>query len=54
MSRVFVLLMTIDVVVVVCRTCPDLQFVSLWGASTPPFISKGGELTRKVTKSVIT
>jgi hypothetical protein len=27
---------------------------SLLGASTPPFISKGGEVTRKVTESVIT
>jgi hypothetical protein len=25
-----------------------------WGASDPPFISKGGEVTRKVTESVIT
>jgi hypothetical protein len=24
------------------------------GASTPPFISKGGEITRKITESVIT
>jgi hypothetical protein len=28
--------------------------VLLWGASTPPFISKEGEVIRKVTKSVTT
>jgi hypothetical protein len=32
-------------------TCPDL---SSRGASTPPFIPKGGEVTRKVTMSVTT
>jgi hypothetical protein len=43
MSYVLILLMTIDVVVVV-----------FLGASIPPFISKGDEVTRKVTESVIT
>jgi hypothetical protein len=43
-SCVLVLLMTI---VFVVRLSPR-------GASTPPFISKGGEVIRKVTKSVIT
>jgi hypothetical protein len=42
MSCVFVLLMQIGVVVL------------LWGASTPPFISMVGEVTRKVTESVTT
>jgi hypothetical protein len=28
--------------------------LTLWGASTPPFISKGDEVTRKVTESVTT
>jgi hypothetical protein len=28
--------------------------VILWGGSTPPFISKGSEVTRKVTESVTT
>jgi hypothetical protein len=44
MSCVLVLLMTIVLYV----------YVVFWGASTPPFISKGGEVTRKVTESVIT
>jgi hypothetical protein len=44
MSCVLKLLMAIDVVVF------DL---SLWGASTLPFISRG-EITRKVTESVTT
>jgi hypothetical protein len=26
----------------------------MWGASNPPFISKGGEVIRKVTQSVTT
>jgi hypothetical protein len=26
----------------------------LWGASTPPFISERGEVTRKITESVTT
>jgi hypothetical protein len=47
--------MAIDVVVVLLGlvlTCPDL---TLGGASTSPFISKGGgEVTRKVTESVTT
>jgi hypothetical protein len=43
-SCVLVLLMAIDVVL-------DL---SPRGASTPPFISKGGDVTRKVTESVTT
>jgi hypothetical protein len=51
MSYVLVLLMAIDMMVVVCQTCPDLS-VSPWGAYTLPFISKGCEVTRKVTKSV--
>jgi hypothetical protein len=39
-SCILILLMAIGVVVVVVyRTCFDLSF---WGASTPPFISKGG------------
>jgi hypothetical protein len=28
--------------------------VLFWGASTPPFISKGGKVTRKVTELVTT
>jgi hypothetical protein len=44
---VLVLLMAIDVVVVCLG-----HFSS--GASTPPFVSKGGEVTRKVTESVTT
>jgi hypothetical protein len=28
--------------------------LSFWGASTPPFISKEGEVIRKVTESVTT
>jgi hypothetical protein len=28
--------------------------VVYWDASTPPFISKGSEVTRKVTESVTT
>jgi hypothetical protein len=43
MSGVLVLLVAIDVV--------DLL---LWGASIPPFISKGGEVSKKVTESVTT
>jgi hypothetical protein len=34
-----------------CQTCPDL---SSRGVSTPLFISKGGEVIRKVTESVTT
>ncbi len=45
-SCVLVLLMAIGVVVEVVLTCP------FGGASTPPFISKGVEVTRKVTESV--
>jgi hypothetical protein len=41
--------MAIDVVVIVCQTCPDL---SSRGASTPPFISKGDKVISKVTESV--
>jgi hypothetical protein len=41
MSCFLVLPMAIDVV------------LKLLGASTPPFISKGGEVTWKVTESVI-
>jgi hypothetical protein len=44
MSHVLVLLKAIDVVVIIV----------LWGSSTPPFISKGGEVTRKVTELVTT
>jgi hypothetical protein len=44
MSFVLVLLMAIGVVVSYPR----------WGASTPPFISMGSEVTRKVTNSVTT
>jgi hypothetical protein len=33
-----------------CRTCPDFSR----GATTPPFISNGGKVTRKLTESVIT
>jgi hypothetical protein len=39
--------MTIDMMVVVCRTCPDLSFF-LWGVSTSPFIFKRGEVTNKL------
>jgi hypothetical protein len=48
MSCVPMLLMAISVVFEVCHTFAP------WGASTPPFISKGGEVTRKVTKSIAT
>jgi hypothetical protein len=41
--------MTIGVVFEVVGLCPDL-FAR--GASTPPFISQGCKVTRKVTKSV--
>jgi hypothetical protein len=44
MSCVLVLLMAIG----------DVLDLSPGCASTPPFISKGGEVTRKVTKSVTT
>jgi hypothetical protein len=47
MSCVLVLLMAIGVAVEVVDLSPR-------GASTPPFISKGGEVTRKVTESVTT
>jgi hypothetical protein len=47
MSCVVVLLVSIDVVVVL------LALVSIWGASTPTFISMG-KATRKVTESVTT
>jgi hypothetical protein len=47
MSCVLVLLMAIGVVVEVADFYPG-------DASTPTFISKGGEVTRKVTKSVTT
>jgi hypothetical protein len=39
--------MTIDMMIVVCRTCPDLSFF-LWGVSTSPFIFKRGEVTNKL------
>jgi hypothetical protein len=45
MLYVFVLLVAVDVIVV-------LKFF-LRGASTPHFISKEGEVIRKVTESVI-
>jgi hypothetical protein len=44
-SCVLVLIMTIDVVVVVCWTCP------LWGIYIPPF-TLGGEVIMKVTELV--
>jgi hypothetical protein len=47
MSRVLVLLMAIGVMVQVV----ELSFVS---DSTPPFISIGGEVTRKIIESVTT
>jgi hypothetical protein len=51
MSCVLVFLMAIDVVIV----SVGLVLTSLLrGASTPPFISKGGEVTRMVTESVTT
>jgi hypothetical protein len=45
MSCVLVLLVIIGVVL-------DSSDLLLWGASTPPFISKGDEVTRKVIESV--
>jgi hypothetical protein len=49
MPYVLVLLMAVDVVLVVLG-------LVLWGegSSTPPFIFKRGNVTRKVTKLVIT
>jgi hypothetical protein len=44
LSCVLVFLIAIDIVVAVV----------LWGASTPPFISKRGEVIRKVTELVTT
>jgi hypothetical protein len=37
-----------------CQTCPNFYFFLSMGASTPPFISKKGEVTNKVIESVIT
>jgi hypothetical protein len=45
-SCVLVLLVTIGVVL-------DSSDLLLWGASTPPFISKGDEVTRKIIESVV-
>jgi hypothetical protein len=45
MLCVLVLLVTISVVL-------DSSDLLLWGASTPPFIFKGDEVTRKVIESV--
>jgi hypothetical protein len=47
MYCVLVLLMA----VVLCCSCASSS--PFEGASTSPFISKGGEVTRKVTESVI-
>jgi hypothetical protein len=44
MSCVIVLLMAIDMVDVVCRTCPNFSFLPSKGACTPPFICKGARL----------
>jgi hypothetical protein len=49
MSCALVLLMAIDVVVIVCWTCPDFSFLPL-----PLLLYQGGEVKRKVTELVIT
>jgi hypothetical protein len=53
-SCVLVLLMAIDVVVIIVILVLTSTSSPSRGASTPPFISKGGEVTWKVTESVTT
>jgi hypothetical protein len=46
--------MAIDVVVIVVGLALTSSSCPFGGASTPPFISKGGEVTKKVSESVTT
>jgi hypothetical protein len=53
-SCVLILLLTINVVVIICWTFLTSSSCPFRGASTPSFISKGGEVKRKITESVTT